>query len=146
MAVELEVEIEKGVYRGLGLARPEGRVIFVPRAFPGDRLRVRLEREGGRHAEARLLEVLKAGPGRRAAPCPHAAACGGCAYQELGDAEQLELKRVIVRESLERAGLAVGHLPIRCGPLRAGACAPACISTTTGSRASASGRATGWCP
>lgn len=116
MAVELEVEIEKGVYRGLGLARPEGRVIFVPRAFPGDRLRVRLEREGGRHAEARVLEVLRAGPGRRAAPCPHAAVCGGCAYQELGDAEQLELKRAIVRESLQRAGLAVGDLPIRGGP------------------------------
>ncbi len=116
MAVELEVEIEKGVYRGLGLARPAGRVVFVPRAFPGDRLRVRLERESGRHAEARLLEVLRAGPGRRVAPCPHAAACGGCAYQELADAQQLELKRAIVRESLERAGLAVGELPVRGGP------------------------------
>lgn len=116
MPVELEVEIEKGVYRGLGLARHEGRVIFVPRAFPGDRARVRLEREGGRHADARLVEVVRAGPGRRAAPCPHAASCGGCAYQELLPEAQLELKRDIALESLRRAGLAVADLPISGGP------------------------------
>ncbi len=116
MPTELEVEIEKGVYRGLGLARHEGRVVFVPRAFPGDRLRVRLEREGGRHAHGRLIEVLRGGPGRRAATCQHAESCGGCAYQELDSSAQLQLKRGIVLESLERAGLRVGGLPIRGGP------------------------------
>ena len=119
MPPELEVEIEKGVYRGLGLARHEGRVVFVPRAFPGDRVRVRLEREGGRHAEGLLLEVLRPGPGRRVAPCQHAAGCGGCAYQELEPAAQLQLKQGIVRESLERAGLRVGDLPIARGPQEA---------------------------
>ena len=39
----VELDIEKAVYRGQGLGRHEGQVVFVPRAVPGDRVRVRIE-------------------------------------------------------------------------------------------------------
>ena len=74
----LEVVIEKAVYRGLGLGRHEGRVVFVPRAFPGDRLRVRVTSVERGFVRAAIREVLKPAPGRRPAPCAHAARCGGC--------------------------------------------------------------------
>ena len=38
----LEVTVERAVYRGQGLARHEGQVVFVPRGLPGDVLRVRV--------------------------------------------------------------------------------------------------------
>jgi 23S rRNA (uracil1939-C5)-methyltransferase len=100
----LEVAIEKGVYRGQGFARHAGQVVFVPRGLPGDRLRVRVESAGRDFARAVPLARLAGGPGRREAPCPHAARCGGCAYQELGYAEQLALKAAMLRECLARGG------------------------------------------
>jgi 23S rRNA (uracil1939-C5)-methyltransferase len=101
----LEVAIEKGVYRGLGLARHEGQVVLVPRALPGDRLRVRVESVERGFLRARAEAVLAPAPHRRAPPCPYADRCGGCSYQELDYAAQLGLKEAVLRESLSRAGV-----------------------------------------
>jgi 23S rRNA (uracil1939-C5)-methyltransferase len=101
----LEVVIEKGVYRGLGLARHEGQVVLVPRAMPGDRLRVRVASVERGFLRARTEAVLSPGAHRRSAPCPYAERCGGCAYQELDYDAQLELKEAVLRESLGRAGV-----------------------------------------
>lgn len=102
----IEVTVEKAVYRGLGLARHEGQVVFVPRGRPGDRLRVRVESVRPGYARAVTESVLSEGPAQRAAPCPAFAQCGGCAYQHVDYAAQLRLKEDILRESLARAGVA----------------------------------------
>lgn len=101
----LDLTIEKGVYRGLGMARHEGQVVFVPRGLPGDRVRARVETAERGYLRGVVETLREPGPDRRPAPCPHAARCGGCAYQELGYAAQLVLKERILRESLERAGV-----------------------------------------
>ena len=100
----LETVIEKGVYRGRGLGHQDGRVIFVPRAHPGDRVRARLAEVHAGWAEGALIEVLEAAPERRASPCPYVPLCGGCAYQDLSYEAQLRLKESVLRESLARAG------------------------------------------
>ena len=101
----VEIEIEKGVYRGRGLGRLEGRVVFVPRAHPGDRVRARVTEAHSGWAEATLVEVLAAAPERRASPCPYVPRCGGCSYQDLGYEAQLRVKESVLRESLGRAGV-----------------------------------------
>lgn len=100
----VEVTIEKGVYRGRGLGRVDGRVVLVSRALPGERIRGRIAAAHAGYAEADLLEVLSPSPARRPVPCPHAEDCGGCAYQALEPVAQLALKEAILRESLARAG------------------------------------------
>ena len=100
----LELHVEKAVYRGLALARHEGRVIFIPRAFPGDRVRVRVASVERGFARAEIALILEPAKGRRPAPCAHAERCGGCAYQGLGYEDQLGLKRDILAETLRRAG------------------------------------------
>lgn len=113
----LDVTIEKGVYRGLGLARHEGQVVFVPRALPGDRLRVRVGSLQRGYARAAVEESLAPAPGRRPSPCPSFLRCGGCAYQELGYEQQLRLKEQVLRESLERAGVHwEREIPVRASP------------------------------
>jgi 23S rRNA (uracil1939-C5)-methyltransferase len=102
----VEAAIEKGVYRGRGLARHEGRVIFVPRAHPGDRVRARVSEVHAGWAEAALVEVLEPSPERKPSPCPYVPRCGGCAYQDYDDAAELRLKESVLRESLARAGAA----------------------------------------
>ncbi len=86
----------------------DGRVVFVPRTVPGDRIRLR---EGSlqRHrnfARAELGELVAAGAARVAPPCPHYVHdhCGGCQLQHLAYDEQLKAKRAIVGDSLRRIG------------------------------------------
>ena len=69
---EVEVTVEKGVYRGLGLARHEGQVVFVPRGLPGDRLRVRVRASVTRLRPRARPEsgARQPSPDRRDAPCP----------------------------------------------------------------------------
>jgi 23S rRNA (uracil1939-C5)-methyltransferase len=102
----IEVQVEKGVYRGLGLARHEGQVVFVPHVVPGERARVRVEQAGRGYANARLLAVLSASDQRRTPPCPYVPRCGGCAHQEMDYTAQLALKEAVLRDALARAGVA----------------------------------------
>lgn len=113
----LEVHIEKAVYRGLGLARVDGQVLFVPRAFAGERWQIELlTRERG-FLRARPLALLAAAPARRPSPCAHFQDCGGCSYQELGYEAQLELKQAVLREALLREGLeAPAEIPLHASP------------------------------
>ncbi len=113
----IEVTVEKGVYRGLGLARHEGQVVFVPRAFPSDRLRVRVETARPGYVQGRSEAVLTASRERRPSPCPYVPRCGGCAYQELDYTAQLRLKEDVLRESLRRAGAPWdGDIALRASP------------------------------
>ena len=99
---ELEVTIEKLVAGGDGLARWQGVPIFVPRSAPGDRARVRIVERRPDYGRGEIVELLEPGPGRRAAPCPHFAECGGCDLQHLEDELQLRLKVAAARETLAR--------------------------------------------
>jgi 23S rRNA (uracil1939-C5)-methyltransferase len=101
---ELEVEIEKLVAGGEGLARYEGAPIFVPRSAPGDRLRVRVTDRRADYGRAEILEILTPGPGRRPDPHPELSATGVCDLQHIEDDLQPRLKAEAVRETLERIG------------------------------------------
>jgi 23S rRNA (uracil1939-C5)-methyltransferase len=113
----VEVVIEKGVYRGRGLGRLEGRVVLVPRAHAGDRVRARVSAVHAGWMEAVLLEVIGAAPERRGSPCPYVPRCGGCAYQDLAYEAQLRVKEAVLRESLARAGAAwEGPVAVHASP------------------------------
>jgi 23S rRNA (uracil1939-C5)-methyltransferase len=89
---------------GKALARLEGRAVFVDRGLPGDLLEVRVTRVKRTWAEARLERVVESSPLRRPAPCPHAARCCGCRFQDLAPAEQARFKERQVRETLVHLG------------------------------------------
>jgi 23S rRNA (uracil1939-C5)-methyltransferase len=100
----LEVEISGIAYGGKGLARINGLAVFVDHAVPGDQVLIRITRKRKNHAEARVLELLKASSDRIDPPCVYSGFCGGCKWQFLDYAIQLEYKRQHVFESLEHIG------------------------------------------
>ncbi len=100
----LNLDLEDLALGGKGLAHHEGRVVFVDRGLPGDRVRARASRVRKRFIEARVDELEPRGPHRVAAPCTHVAACGGCRFQDLDYAAQLALKERQVRETLRHLG------------------------------------------
>ena len=90
---------------GVGVGTlPDGRVVFLPRTAPGDRVLARLVRDKARWARGEVVEVLRAGPGRRTPPCPRYGACDGCSLQHLEYGEQLGWKGRTVGETLRRIG------------------------------------------
>jgi 23S rRNA (uracil1939-C5)-methyltransferase len=90
---------------GDGLGRlDDGRVVFVEGGVPGDLVELAELRLGKRMAKARIGRILEASPDRVRPRCPHFDNCGGCAWQHVRYEAQLEAKRAIVRDALERIG------------------------------------------
>lgn len=99
------LDVESVAVGGDGVAREEsGRVVFVPRTAPGDRVEVRLREERASWARGEAVRLVEPGPGRREAPCPYYPGCGGCQLQHLTREAQLDAKRRIVRDALVRIG------------------------------------------
>ena len=76
---EFEVEVERILPGGLGLAHARGHTLLVALSAPGDRARVRVRQVKGRVGFASIEELLSPGPARTPPPCPYFGRCGGCA-------------------------------------------------------------------
>lgn len=100
--VEFEVEVERILPGGLGLAHAEGKTVFVLLAAPGDRVRVRVEREQGKVLFASIEEIVTPSPVRIEPPCPYFGRCGGCDFQQLTYEAQLAAKSEMIRDCLHR--------------------------------------------
>lgn len=96
------------------VGRHEGRVVFVPGAAPGDRVRVRVVEQHGNYARAAMLHRCAAGPAYREPPCPWVGACGGCPWQHVDYTTQVAAKERNVLESLKRIA---GVMPRRPLPI-----------------------------
>ncbi len=99
---DLDVEVERILPGGMGLAHAGGKTIFVSLAAPGDRVRVRIEREQGNVLFASIVEILTPSPVRVEPPCPYFGRCGGCDFQQLTYEAQLAAKAEIIRDCLHR--------------------------------------------
>src|SRR5579863_10084185 len=102
--MSLQLRVEKLVYGGDGLSRPDGEVVFTPFVLPGETIEA--ERVASRqHVQrSRLLRIIESSPHRVEPPCPVFGRCGGCQYQHANYDAQLRLKRQILAETLRRVG------------------------------------------
>ena len=89
---------------GMGVARLEGRVVFIPRTIRGERWRVRLEKVNKNVAWGRGVELLAASPERVEPDCPLYGKCGGCQFRHMAYGEELRAKRQRIADALERVG------------------------------------------
>src|SRR5215475_464341 len=101
----MRLHIEKAIYGGAGLARAEGKAIFVPFTLPGEVVEAHVVEDRGSYANAALDSVIEASAMRAAAACRYFGECGGCHYQHASYPAQLEMKAAILRETLERTHL-----------------------------------------
>jgi len=99
------VDISGVAVGGAGLGRwPDGRVVFVPGALPGERVQAEAAAERRRHVDARLVTVTEPSPERQAEPCPHRLrGCGGCDWMHVTLAGQRRFKAELAAQVLGRA-------------------------------------------
>lgn len=104
MSRVVELTITDVAFGGSGIARAEGKAVFVPFTIDGERVSARITREKKQFAEAEVLDVLEPSADRTDPRCPYFGRCGGCAYQHISYERQLAIKERQVEQALRRIG------------------------------------------
>ena len=87
-----------------GICRINGRVVFVPKAIPGEEWEIRIVKVRHDCAYARGERLLKASLARIVSACPYFGLCGGCDTQHISYEEELRFKLGLVNSALRRIG------------------------------------------
>lgn len=104
VGLRLTVRVEDVAFGGDGVARFEQFVVFVPFVIPGELVEVDIVEIKRKFARARLLNVVEPSSESVQAPCPYFGACGGCQYQHIAYAAQLQLKHKQITDIFVRVG------------------------------------------
>lgn len=98
------VVVESLSHDGRGIARIDGKVVFIEGVLPGERADIRILRRYQRYDEAELSALVTTSPERRDPDCPHFGICGGCSLQHLPPELQIHAKQNTLAEQLKRIG------------------------------------------
>ncbi len=99
-----EITIDRLAFGGAGVGRIDGKACFVPFSAPGDRLKIKTEKEHRSWTEGSIIEIIEPSSHRVEPFCPHFRNCGGCDWQHISHDFQCEAKRNILVDSLARIG------------------------------------------
>jgi len=89
---------------GRGVARSEGKTLFVDGGLPGETVEAVRFKRRRTHDEARVIHLLVTAADRVDPPCPHFPTCGGCSLQHLAESAQLAAKEKVLLDNLQRIG------------------------------------------
>lgn len=100
----VEATIESLSHDGRGIARIEGKTVFVDGALAGEQVKFLYTKKRKSYDEARTVEVLTASEDRVEAKCQHFGVCGGCSLMHMAPDAQLNLKQQTLSEHLTHFG------------------------------------------
>jgi 23S rRNA (uracil1939-C5)-methyltransferase len=107
MVVDLTIDAIAAT--GEGVARHDGRAVFVPGTLVGERVSASLEE--GRVLRARVEQLLEPSPDRVEPPCPHVQRCGGCDFMHASPDAQQHMHRQMLADALGFDGDIAVHTP-----------------------------------
>jgi len=100
----VDLQIEDVAFGGKGVARENGKVVFIPFTIDGESVSAKIMREKKQFAEAEIVDLRETSSHRVEPLCPYFGQCGGCAYQHIDYAHQLAIKSRQVHDVLQRIG------------------------------------------
>lgn len=98
------LEIESLDQEGRGIARRDGKTVFVEGALPGERVTASVYRKKPTYELAQVGTVLKASAARVAPKCAYFGLCGGCALQHIELRAQVAAKQRVLEDALWHIG------------------------------------------
>jgi len=112
------VRIESVDLEGRGIARRQGKVVFVEGALPGERVTLKILKRKPSYELAEVADILRASPMRVEPRCSHFGVCGGCAMQHVEPSAQVAIKQRVLEDTLWHIGKLVPQrvLPPVYGP------------------------------
>ena len=96
--------IESLDQEGRGVARRDGKAIFVEGALPGERVTASVYRKKRSFENAQVEAVLSPAASRVAPRCVYFGLCGGCALQHVDTATQVAVKQRVLEDALWHIG------------------------------------------
>ncbi len=100
----VHARVESLTHDGRGIARVEGRPVFIHGALPGEAIDFIYTDRRRDYAEGRLVTVHTAATERVEPRCPSFGVCGGCSFQHVADSAQIRLKQELLAEQFRRIG------------------------------------------
>jgi len=98
------VHVDDLSHDGRGVARLDGKAVFIDGALPGEDVEFVYTAKRRKHDEGRVHKVVKASLDRVEPRCLHAAICGGCSLQHMAPSAQISAKQQVLLDNLERIG------------------------------------------
>jgi 23S rRNA (uracil1939-C5)-methyltransferase len=89
---------------GRGVARVDGKAVFVSGALLGEHVLARLRKRHRHFDEAEVVELITRSPHRVEPRCRHFSQCSGCSLQHLDATSQIAAKQRVLAENFERIG------------------------------------------
>ena len=89
---------------GMSVAKPEGRVVFVPFGVPGDVVDLEVFKKKKNYFEGRILNIKQPSEKRVQPVCRHFGLCGGCKWQQMDYQWQIYYKQKQVKDNFDRIG------------------------------------------
>ncbi|QWF69534.1 23S rRNA (uracil(1939)-C(5))-methyltransferase RlmD [Methylomonas paludis] len=96
--------IDSLAHDGRGIARVDGKVVFIDEALPGESLEFVYTDNRRDYAEGKVQTLHSRSAQRSEPQCPHFGVCGGCSFQHVSDAEQIKIKQLLLGEQFNRIG------------------------------------------
>ncbi|GAA5234373.1 23S rRNA (uracil(1939)-C(5))-methyltransferase RlmD [Verticiella sediminum] len=98
------LDIESLDLEARGIARRDGKVVFVEGALPQERVTTKPIKRKPSYEIARVDTVLRESSQRVAPRCAHFGVCGGCAMQHLQPSAQVAVKQRVLEDALWHVG------------------------------------------
>ena len=103
-AEPLAAAIESLSHEGRGIARINGKTVFIEGALPGEQVRFLYTRRRGQFDEGRAVEIVDAWEKRVQPRCSYYGTCGGCSLMHLAGEDQITHKQAVLLEQLQHIG------------------------------------------
>ncbi len=104
MAEQYTVIIESVDYEGKGIARIDGKTVFVNGAMAGEEVLIEIVKRKPSFDKAKLIDIVTPSPERVEPQCPNYGVCGGCSMQHVSFAEQIRIKQQVLVDNLKHLG------------------------------------------
>jgi len=98
------LRIEGLSHEGRGIAKHDGKTIFVSGALPNEEVAYEISSKHRRYDEAVTTKVISASSERTEPNCEHYGTCGGCDLQHLSHEQQIPTKQTLVLDQINRLG------------------------------------------
>jgi len=99
-----DIKIESMAHDGRGVARLDGKTVFIEGALPEERVAIEYLATHRKFDEARATDILRSSPDRVVPRCPHFGVCGGCSLQHLDAGAQIRAKQQVLLDNLKHIG------------------------------------------
>ena len=100
----IEVKVDSISFGGSGFAKYDDIAIFIDKALPGQKLKVKLFKKYKSYFKAGIVEIIDETPFSLDPKCIHFNDCGGCSFQNFDYKEQLKQKEIQVKDTLSHIG------------------------------------------